>query len=220
MVHFPPSAHVVDIPSNRRRDLGKELVPRDFDGSDKTTWRDFKSYFSFIVKRNGWTKTEAGLNLACCMKDEALTVLNELDLCNPDYDRIVAHFNERFEWESSESYWMDRFDNRTMLPQESPSDLAYALRSLCRRAYPLSSTEERERMCLVKFLKGLPSVDMRRMIRVKAPKPPTTREPQPEHTWPMMILTSGKQIDPHLYKPDRAKVPSDRAGRDEGNCYR
>ena len=84
VVHFPPSAPVVDIPkdipSNRRRDLGKELVPRDFDGSDKTTWRDFKSYFSFIVKRNGWTKTEAGLNLACFMKDKALTVLNELRL--------------------------------------------------------------------------------------------------------------------------------------------
>ena len=53
--------------------------------------------------------------------------------------------------------------------KESATGYAHALREACVKAHPELDSDLREKMCLAKFVNGLPGADMRRLVRMIAP---------------------------------------------------
>ena len=82
----------------------------------------------------------------------------------------MKHFNNRFGSELSASHYLTIFEKfRNMGEKESATDYAYALREACAKAHPELDSDLREKMCLAKFVNGLPGADMRRLVRMIAP---------------------------------------------------
>ena len=157
--------------SFERTKVAREYEPRPFDGSKASSWQNYLRYFCLMIDRNRWSIPQAGIHLACCMKEKALDVLCEMEPGESrNFHAIVKHFDERFSSELTTSHYLTLFERfRPMGGTESPSDYAYALREACAKAHPELDSVVRENMCLAKFVNGMPDADMRRLVRMIAP---------------------------------------------------
>ena len=176
----------------------RQYEPRPFDGSGATSWAEYLHYFRLTIDRNQWSTQEAGLHLACCMKDRALKVLCEMDSDKSrDFDAIVHHFDERFGSGFSLPHYRTQFEKfRPMGGTESPTDYCYALTETCARAYPRLGSAAWEELCLEKFINGLPTLDMRRHLRMAEPE-----------TLKQAIQHVDRYMSAEVYARDKARKP-------------
>ncbi|KAK7095510.1 hypothetical protein V1264_006906 [Littorina saxatilis] len=70
-----------DHPTNRK--------PPTFNG--KTSWGDFLIQFKIVASMNGWSKRRCAMELAACLRDQAVSVLTQLHAAlRGDYDALVG----------------------------------------------------------------------------------------------------------------------------------
>lgn len=67
----------VAVPSHHQVTT-QQLTPESCDGSSSPRWTEFIQHFALLAEYNSWTERDAGLELACCFKGQAVNILSEL----------------------------------------------------------------------------------------------------------------------------------------------
>lgn len=134
----------------------------------KSDWTDYLGHFIAVAEWNQWSKHECGLQLACCLVDDAREVLGSLPHeRQADFVSLTAALERRFSPPGRESRYSLELMNRTIRPGEDMAAYGHELRRLASRAYPDQALDERFLIDL--FLKGLPNKDIKRHVHMAHP---------------------------------------------------
>ena len=185
------------FPSPARR---PHKEPMRYNG--KGDWNDYLGHFIAVAEWNQWTRQECGLQLACCLVDDAREVLGSLPYDKQgDFECRRAALERRFSPPGRESRYSLELMNRTIRAGEDMAAYGHELRRLASRAYPDQAIDERFLIDL--FVKGLPSKDIKRHVHMAHP------------------LTLARAVDaaiaweafeePEMARPERQRKPRDMA---------
>jgi hypothetical protein len=135
----------------------------------KGDWNDYLGHFIAVAEWNQWSVQECGLQLACCLVDEAREVLGSLPYdSQADFGCLTAALERRFSPPGRESRYSLELMNRTLRAGEDMAAYGHELRRLASRAYPDHAIDERFLIDL--FVKGLPGKDLKRHVHMAHPQ--------------------------------------------------
>jgi hypothetical protein len=135
-------------------------IPRTFSSGNFKEWLQ---RFELCAAANKWAN-DKHLHLPTFLDGEALAVFLELgEKDKSDYNQVVKALSNAFHPESQNFSALDAFENRKLLPGESPRLFLYHLKQLLRDA-GISNARATETMLTHHFIRGLP-VDISRQIR-------------------------------------------------------
>ena len=119
---------------------------------------------------NGWSDLEKGIAFATCLHGPSLEILAELEPeKRTNYGLAVGYLSRYYNPPGCEYVHMTRFEERSMLPTETPAEYAADRQRLALKAYPDFSNEDRNRLTKSRFLRGLDQ-DARVQISMHSPK--------------------------------------------------
>ena len=166
----------------------------------KADWNDYLGHFIAVAEWNQWSKHECGLQLACCLVDDAREVLGSLPYDRQaDFDSLRAALERRFSPPGRESRYSLELMNRTIRPGEDMAAYGHELRRLASRAYPEYAVDERFLIDL--FVKGLPNKDIKRHVHMAHPST-LAGAVDAAIAWEAFE-------EPEVVKPDRPRKPRD-----------
>ena len=144
----------------------KMLVPMKYDGV--SDFEDFIGHFDAVALWNEWSYQEKGMQLACCLVQDAREVLTTVPLLlQTDFDVLIAALDERFRPPGREAQYTFKLMNRTLRADEDLAAYAHDLRRLAKRAFP--GEPPNERVLINIFVKGLRDNNMKRHVHAFTP---------------------------------------------------
>ena len=146
-----------------------KMKPQNFDG--ETDIDEFLCQFEITCEINTWNYKEKSLYLANCLTGKARCLLNGLDHDGRrDYDTLVVKLRNRFGSVNQSEIYRSQLKSRTRNRGETIQELAQAIKTLVRQAYPGVNKEVVETLSLDNFIDALPDTDMRTRVRELNPK--------------------------------------------------
>ena len=156
---------------SQTKPLKKMITPSKYDGA--SDFEDFIGHFDAIALWNEWSYEEKGMQLACCLVQEAREVLTTVPIqLQTDFESLLAALDERFRPPGREAQFTFKLMNRTMKSDECLAAYALDLRRLAKRAFP--GEPPNERILINVFVKGLRENGMKRHVHAFTPS--TLRE--------------------------------------------
>ena len=144
----------------------RSMVPMKYDGL--SDFEDFIGHFDAVALWNEWTYEEKGMQLACCLIQDAREVLTTVPLpMQTDYDSLIGALDERFRPPGREAQYTFKLMNRTLRENEPLAAYALDLRRLAKRAFP--GEPPNERLMINVFVKGLRDNGMKRHVHAFTP---------------------------------------------------
>ena len=145
----------------------KSIVLTKYDGV--SDFEDFIGHFDVVALWNEWTYEEKGMQLACCLVQDAREVLTTVPLpLQTDFDCLIAALDERFRPPGREAQYTFKLMNRTLRDNEPLAAYAHDLRRLAKRAFP--GEPPNERVLINIFVKGLRDNGMKRHVHAFTPE--------------------------------------------------
>ena len=146
-----------------------KMKPQNFDG--ETDFDEFLCQFEITCEINTWNYKEKSLYLANCLTGKARCLLNGLDHDGRrDYDTLVVKLRNRFGSVNQSEIYRSQLKSRTRNRGETLQELAQAIKTLVRQAYPGVNKEVVETLSLDNFIDALTDTDMRTRVRELNPK--------------------------------------------------
>ena len=146
-----------------------KIKPQNFDG--EIDFDEFLCQFEITCEINTWNYKEKSLYLANCLTGKARCLLNGLDHDGRrDYDTLVVKLRNRFGSVNQSEIYRSQLKSRTRNRGETIQELAQAIKTLVRQAYPGVNKEVVETLSLDNFIDALTDTDMRTRVRELNPK--------------------------------------------------
>ena len=143
--------------------------PHAFDG--KVSWEAYRVQFEVTASLNGWNEREKTCFLISSLTGPALGVLETLPpRDHSDYVALTQALRDRFQDTRNPDQAKALLSARRRRKGESLPELAADIERLVRRAYPACNRDAVDDLASEKFLQTLPDFEVRRQIRLLAPK--------------------------------------------------
>ena len=137
----------------------KARVPQlpEYDGT--APWETFRSQFTTMSKLCGWNAEERLMQLTGVLRGEAAEfVFTTMDAEDRECaESILSALGGNFHPTISEDAHITAFEQCTLAPGEDVARYVASLKKACTRAYPKLKSQDRERIALRQFLKGVPT---------------------------------------------------------------
>lgn len=142
--------------------------PKSYNG--KSSWKQYKKYFTRVASVNGWTNYSDKLqHLLLALDGPAAEVATEIDDQSPNaYDEVWQALARRFGSVDENRENMRRFDQRRQGPSESIAEYEQALRTLHFEAWPNATQAQKDSDLKRRFEEGLSSQEMSSYLRLHA----------------------------------------------------
>jgi len=170
-----PSAPQAPLELAPQTPRGHTLQPRQvnvptFDGT--TAWEEFHTQFEIVKTFCQWTPTESAVHLATSLRGDAVRTLEALDPADRcHYPSLVETLTRRYGRAGQRDLSRIQLRGLRQGKQQSLQELAQAVVTLCRRAYPALPAETRDELSRDHFLDALLDPDVR--WRVSQSRPAT-----------------------------------------------
>ena len=136
----PPSQLSAAVSS---RHAGVASVPRkpaEFGG--QVAWEAYHAQFELLAQGQGWSAQEKALQLVASLRGPALEILAHMTVSQrSSYIAVVEVLRRRFGSVFQAEVYREQLKGRTRRPGESLPQLAQAVESLVRHAYPVAAEE-------------------------------------------------------------------------------
>lgn len=126
-------------------------LPRIFSSGDFKEWL---KRFNICAKANGWDDTKKHAKIATFLDGEALAVYLEMDKSKDKFTDVVTELENNFHPSSEEFNIISAFNDRKMLPNESPRLYLHELKKLLKSSGIPEAAHEK--LLLHQFICGLP----------------------------------------------------------------
>ena len=147
----------------------KEMKPPLFDGT--TPWMEYLLQFQMISKYNNWNEKQMAINLATSLRDDARSVLVDLDDAGREhYPSLLGKLNQRFGPQNQTQMFRAILRTRKRQPKEGLPTLAHEIRKLVKLAYPEGTHYLLEEISTDSFINALPEAEYRWQIQQSRPK--------------------------------------------------
>lgn len=141
------------------RNVGKYKKPPTYDG--KSSFKDFLVQFEILADSVGWNDTIRARELATCLRDQAVSVLADLDqFQRRHYSSLVSALIARFEPDNQMQLYRAQLKSRIRKPDEALPELAQDIRKLVREANPGLASDLREGLAKDYFMDSLNDKDL------------------------------------------------------------
>ena len=144
----------------------KTIPAPKYDGTESVT--DHLVQYELISELNGWNSLQKAMNLGASLSGEAKAVLSTLPSRKRyRYKALKAALLQRYAPKGRSSVYAVQLFSRLQRKGENPSDYAYNLRLLSRKAYRGGI---QKRLLVDIFLRGLLSRELKKFIHLARPK--------------------------------------------------
>ena len=126
-------------------------TPRVFSSGDIEEWLQ---RYEICASANGWKEEERVLRTPTLLEKEALFVY--LDLTEEYYGAVKTALLNAFQPPEARFVFLHEFENRKMVPGESPQEFLHVIKRLLAKAIPEMDEGAREQLLLHRFLSGIP----------------------------------------------------------------
>ena len=151
----------------------KNKKPATYDG--KSSWKDYHVQFEMVASLNGWDEETKALELATSLRENAQSVLTDLDADRrTDYQALVTALTARFEPDDQADVYLAQIRTCSRKKSESLPELGQEMKRLARLALPTATTSIREWLAMTYFIEALDNELME--YSVKQAKPRTVDE--------------------------------------------